>query len=80
MKMRYISQLNDFIGALNECEGQVWIETPEGDRYNLKSTFSQYIAFGRLLSERGGLLELYCSDPSEERFFRPFLSEPRDAK
>ena len=55
MKIGNIRQLNGFISALNECTGQVWLESPEGDRYNLRSSFSQYLAFGKLLEDRGDL-------------------------
>lgn len=73
MKIRNISQLNDFIGAVNNCAGMVWLESPEGDKFNLKSQFSQYIALGRLLSEQGNALELYCSDKGDERHFYMFF-------
>ncbi len=77
MKIGNISQLNNFIGALNECTGQVWLESPEGDRYNLRSSFSQYLAFGKLLEERGDLLELFCSEKiDEQRFLKYFHENP----
>lgn len=75
MKIGNIRQLNGFIGALNECTGQVWLESPEGDRYNLRSSFNQYIAFGKLLDERGDLLELFCSDKNDERLFLQYFHE-----
>lgn len=77
MKIGNISQLNNFIGALSECTGQVWLESPEGDRYNLRSSFSQYLAFGKLLEERGDLLELFCSEKiDEQRFLKYFHENP----
>lgn len=77
MKIRNISQLNDFIGAVDKCNGVVWLESPEGDKFNLKSRFSQYIALGRLLSEEGDFLELYCSDHDDEQnFFEYFAEHP----
>ena len=42
MKIHNISKLNDFMAILYQCKGGVWLSTPEGDRYNLKSTFNQY--------------------------------------
>lgn len=73
MKIGNLPQLNDFISTVNECRGQVWLESTEGDRFNLKSTLSQYIAYGRLLSEHGDLLELFCSDPDDEQRFYEFF-------
>lgn len=75
MKIHNLSQLNDFMAALNECKGQVWLESPEGDKYNLKSEFSQYIALGALLAQRGDFLELYCSYPEDERYFFSFFNK-----
>ena len=77
MKIRNITQLNGFIGTLNECTGHVWLESPEGDRYNLRSTLNSYIAYGKLLEERGDYLELFCSNKEDEhRFFKFFYENP----
>lgn len=73
IKICNISQLNDFVAAVNDCQGGVWLESPEGDRFNLKSTFSQYIAFGKLLSEQGDYLELFCSNTKDEQNFYQFF-------
>lgn len=77
MKIGNVKQLNDFELVVNECVGQVWLESPEGDRFNLKSVFSKYISYGRLLSECGDYLELFCSDKDDEqRFFKYFERHP----
>lgn len=73
MKIKNISQLNDFIAAVSQCQGGVWLESPDGDKFNLKSQFSQYVALGALLSERGENLELFCSHKEDEEFFYSFL-------
>ncbi len=75
MKLRNISQLNDFVYAVSRCQGAVWLESPEGDRYNLKSTLSQYLALGKLLDERGDYLELYCSNKDDERYFYEYFNK-----
>lgn len=81
MKIKNISQLNGFIAAVNECKGQVWLETTEGDKFNLKSTFSQYIAYSALLSERGDYLELFCSNKEDEQnFYEYFRNHPDTCK
>lgn len=77
MKICNITQLKDFIGAVNRCRGIVWLESPEGDKYNLKSQFSQYVALGALLSERGRELELFCANQEDEQnFFAYFGDHP----
>lgn len=74
MKIGNLKELNEFLGAVEKCKRDVWLESPEGDRFNLKSTFSQYIAMGALLSERGDSLELFCASREDEghlmKFFR----------
>lgn len=73
MKIRNISQLNDFVAAVNHCQGGVWLESTDGDKFNLKSQFSQYVALGALLSEKGDYLELFCTDREDEKLFYEFL-------
>lgn len=78
MKIINIEQLNDFKAAVDACKGQVWLESPEGDKFNLKSSFSQYVAFGQLLSEQGSNLELYCASKNEEVYFLKFFRQHPD--
>lgn len=80
MKIRNIHQLNDFLAAVNQCQGGVWLESPEGDKYNLKSQFSQYIALGALLTQHGANLELFCSHTQDEQLFFQFLAEHPDVQ
>lgn len=75
MKLTNIQQVQDFLSAVDKCEGSVWLESPDGDKFNLKSKFSQYIAMGALLSTRGNELELFCSNSKDERYFYQFFSE-----
>lgn len=79
MKIKNLETLNNFIYAVNSCKGQVWLETLNGDRFNLKSSFSQYIALGKLLSEHGDSLELFCSDKEDEALFFAFFSANPDS-
>ena len=75
MKIKKLKQLNNFIAAVNDCEGAVWLISTKGDRYNLKSQFSQYIAWSALLTEQEGNLELFCSNPNDmARFYKFFYN------
>lgn len=80
MKLCNMKVLNAFVAAVNQCKGAVWLESPEGDKFNLKSQFSQYIALGALLSNHGGSLELFCSDPNDEALFYQFLYNNPEAR
>ena len=75
MKFTRISQVNDFLGVVEDCKGAVWLESPQGDKFMLKSLFSRYIAVGQLISEHGDELELFCQLPEDERKFYKFFNE-----
>lgn len=74
MRLSKISELEDFKKAIRKCKGDVWLESPYGDCFNLKSTLSAYIAFGRLLEEHGEDLELFCQYTTDEIHFYNFFS------
>lgn len=75
MKIRNVEQVNAFMEAVDKCEGEVWLESLEGDKFNLKSTLSQYVAVGALLSEKGESLELFCQKKKDEIHFYHFFQE-----
>lgn len=75
MKLTNISEVDNFIKTINECSGDVWLESVDGNRINLKSKLSQYIAISALISIEGDNLELYCSVPEDEAKFLKFFSE-----
>lgn len=75
MKIGNLKELNEFLAAVNKCEGEVWLESPEGDVFNLKSTFSQYVAMGALLTERGDSLELFCGNRKDEGYLIKFFMD-----
>ena len=61
MKLTKISQVEDFLAIVNTCKGDVTLASQYGDKYNMKSLLTQYVAIGALLGERGDELELFCS-------------------
>ena len=74
MKLRNVTEIEDFLVAVNKCTGNVWLESPFGDRYNLKSKFSQYVGLAALLGVHGEDLELFC-DRDEMGYFFDFFKE-----
>lgn len=77
MKLTNINQIHSFLSIVDSCNGDVWLESKEGDKFNLKSPLSQYVAIGALLSNHGEDLELYCGDREDEsKFFEFFESNP----
>ena len=75
MRLTIINQVNDFLETVNNSKGNVYLLSPEGDKYNLKSTLSQYLSIGALLGERGEYLELYCDLKEDEFAFLKFFKE-----
>ena len=77
MKFKKAIDVDDFVRTVNECEGEVWLESNQGDKYVLKSVFSRYIAMAALLTEQGDNLELYCQFPEDRaRFYKYFYEHP----
>lgn len=77
MKLSNISEVNDFLEAVNNCKGKVWLIDLDGSKINLKSSLSQYVAVAELITERGNELELFCDELIDEYiFFELFDKHP----
>ena len=77
MKLKNEIEINDFLNAVNRAKRSVYLVSVEGDRYNLKSTLSRYVAIAELIKDYGTELELLCDDKNDEKyFFGFFLSHP----
>lgn len=50
MKLKNISNLDTFFHAVNQCEGAVELNLPEGGSINLKSKLSQYLSMATVFS------------------------------
>ena len=72
-KLKNIKQVEDFLAAVKAAKGDVWLISQLGDRYNLKSALTQYIALGALLDNHGEDLELFCNNKSDEPLFLNFF-------
>ena len=77
MRLKNIEEINAFLATVNSCRGEVWLESQYGDKFNLKSKLSQYVAMGALLSDKDEVLELFCSNKDDEqRFLQYFMEHP----
>lgn len=57
----------EFIKAVDQCEGQVYLVTGEGDKLNLKSKFCQIIGLTQII--HGGMVseaKIVCENPDDE--------------
>lgn len=75
MRLRKEIEITDFLDAVKKTKGEVWLESKYGDRYNLKSTLSCYVAIAAMIKNCCNELELYCSDITDEGFFYEFFEE-----
>lgn len=75
MKFNKGKAIEAFLRVADSCEGHVWLESPWGDRYNLKSELSQYLAKEKLIKDKGEVLELFCQLSEDEQKFYEFFKE-----
>lgn len=78
MRLKNEIEITDFLKAVNQAKGIVWLLSTEGDRYNLKSTLSRYVAIAAMINEHGSELELFCVDKNDEGLFYDFFAEHPD--
>ena len=62
----------EFLKVLDQCKGDVFLVTEEGDRLNLRSKLCQLVGLNKLI-EGGSIAEasIVCDNPEDEtRLFR----------
>lgn len=78
MKLYNLKDINGFFDIVNTCKGKVFIVSSEGDRLNLKSTLTQYIAFSNLFSNPDiAELELEVENSDDAKRFLNFMINER---
>lgn len=75
MKIKNINNVETFLEVVNECKGGVTLTSIYGDKYNLKSTLTQYVVVAALLGDHGEELELWCTDKEDEKKFLKMFNE-----
>ena len=78
MKLRNLGEVNDLLKTVDQCRGVVWLSDDDGNRINLKSKLSQYVAVGMLLSDHGRDMDLFCEFAEDEAKFWLLLSDHPD--
>ena len=56
-----------FIEALEQCKGNVWLVTDEGDKLNLKSSFCRMLGIAKIVE--GGIVndaKIICENPEDD--------------
>lgn len=73
MRLTNVTDVEKFTEVVNQCKKDVFLKSPEGDVFNLKSSMSRYVAIGRLIEESGDSLELFATDREDEARLTAFL-------
>ena len=55
--------------------GSILLDNQHGDKFNLKSKLTQYVAVSALIGNHGEDLELWCTDKEDEMKFLQMLKE-----
>ena len=74
MKLHNIAEVEAFQKALDQCQHDVFLTDAEGNKLNLKSKMSQYVAIGELLSQRGEYMELFATTREDEAILLGFFA------
>lgn len=75
MKIKNIKNVETFLAVVKGCKGEVTLTSVYGDKYNLKSALTQYVAVAALVGDHGEELELWCTDKDDEKKFLKMFNE-----
>jgi hypothetical protein len=75
MRLKNIEEVNAFLATVDTCNGDVWLTSQYGDKFNLKSKLSQYIAMSALLRDADEVLELFCAQKEDESKFLKYFED-----
>ena len=66
MKVQNITDIEGFFKAIDGCKGKVELVTGEGDRLNLKSQLTKYVALTKLFADNAiPEMEIVAHDPED---------------
>lgn len=73
MKLFHINDVQKFLTTVDKCSGKVELVTIEGDRLNLKSKLTQYVAFAKLFKDKDiPEMEIVCYNAEDVKRFIDF--------
>ncbi len=74
MLLKNIGDIDMLLAAVDKCRGDVVIRSLDGsEEFSLKSSFSKYLAIGRLADEHGEDYEMFCLSKDDEPFMLQFF-------
>ncbi len=66
MKIRNTQQLHVLENAIDRCNHSVWLESVQGERYDMKDEQGRHEGLERLMSDTNADLGLYANDRADE--------------
>lgn len=74
MKITNLKNIEGFLNTVNECKGSVLLVTKEGDRLNLKSELTKYVALTSFFENaKIPEMEILLSEPEDAMKIVNFL-------
>lgn len=79
MKIYNVENAEKFLEVIKQCKGSVELISKEGDRLNLKSELTKYLAISKLFADDTLInnMELVASDPDDVKFLMQYMMEGR---
>lgn len=75
MKIKNISNIQNFFKMIDSCSGRVELLTGEGDRLNLKSKLCQFISIANIFSSDDIDAEIVASEEEDLHLICQFFAE-----
>ena len=76
MKVYNINDVEKFLEIINKCKGSVELVSSQGDRLNLKSELTKYLAISKLFNDNTFIneMELVASDPEDVQALMNYMT------
>lgn len=75
MKIYNIDDVQKFLDVIKQCQGTVELVSKQGDRLNLKSELTKYLAISQLFNDNTFIneMELVASDPDDVKLLMEYM-------
>lgn len=75
MKIYNIDDTEKFLDTIKQCKGSVELISKQGDRLNLKSELTKYLALSKLFNDSAFIneMELIASDPDDVKLLVNYM-------
>lgn len=75
MKIYNVNDVQKFLDTIKQCKGSVELVSQQGDRLNLKSELTKYLAITKLFNDDSFIneMELIASDPDDVKLLVDYM-------